>query len=263
MIFKHTVPIFYSSHVPSSLAYYTEVLGFEDKWGWGDPPTFGGVSKNSVEIFFCEKGQGNPGTWCSIMVDDIDEYYKSIKTKGAKILSTPETMEWGIREMLVQDPDGHIIRFGSAAAVQREQHSSPLPASVKVSGRMPGTAEINRLAISVGWSSPDNKDIPEKLSPAVVFAAVAEDTNTGEMIGCGFLLSDNTGFYYVRNVMVHPAWQNKHIGTALMQELTNWLQANAPDKSSVYLHTGPNLSNFYKQFGFREAYGMFRSIRKG
>jgi hypothetical protein len=29
-----------------------------------------------------------------------------------KIVSQPQDKEWYMREMLVQDPDGHIIRFG-------------------------------------------------------------------------------------------------------------------------------------------------------
>ena len=112
MKFDKTIPILYSSNVAKSLAYYINILGFEDKWGWEDPPTFGGVSRDGVEIFFCEKGQGNPGTWISVFMDNVDEYYETIKAKGANILCPPETMEWNVREMLVEDPDGHKIRFG-------------------------------------------------------------------------------------------------------------------------------------------------------
>ena len=65
-----------------------------------------------MEIFFCLDGQGSPGTWFAIIVDDVDAYYNIIKEKGAKILSKPESKEWNMREMLVEDPDGHIIRFG-------------------------------------------------------------------------------------------------------------------------------------------------------
>ncbi|MGO8055796.1 glyoxalase superfamily protein, partial [Rhizobium leguminosarum] len=90
-----------------SLAYYVEVLGFESRWEWGNPTDFGGVSKNSVEIYFCLKAMGHPGTWLCLWVDDVDAYHDSIKAKGAKILSPPETMEWGMREMIVEDPDGH------------------------------------------------------------------------------------------------------------------------------------------------------------
>lgn len=111
MKFEKSNPILYSKDVVKSLAYYTDVLGFEDSWKWGEPTDFGGISKDGVEIFFCLNGQGSPGTWLAIIVEDVDAYYNIIKDKGAKILSAPESMEWNMREMLVEDPDGHKIRF--------------------------------------------------------------------------------------------------------------------------------------------------------
>ncbi|HEY6974914.1 MAG TPA: VOC family protein [Chitinophagaceae bacterium] len=112
MKFEKSVTILYSEDVTRSVAYYMEKLGFDEKWEWDSPPTFGGVVKDDVEIFFCRKAQGNPGTWLCVVVDNVDEYYESIKDKGAKIVALPESKEWNMREMLVEDLDGHIIRFG-------------------------------------------------------------------------------------------------------------------------------------------------------
>lgn len=112
MSFIKTNPILYSTDVKRSLKFYTEVLGFKDSWEWGNPVDFGGISRDNVEIFFCLKDQGHPGTWLALLVDNVDEYYNSIKDKGAKIISPPTSYEWNMREMTVQDPDGHIIRFG-------------------------------------------------------------------------------------------------------------------------------------------------------
>ncbi len=112
MKFEKSIPILYSKDVSKSIVFYTDKLGFDEKWEWDDPPTFGGVSKGEVEIFFSEKGQGNPGTWLFIVVDDVDEYYEGIKTNGAKIVAPPNNREWNMRELVVEDPDGHIIRFG-------------------------------------------------------------------------------------------------------------------------------------------------------
>ncbi|MES2417459.1 MAG: glyoxalase superfamily protein [Bacteroidota bacterium] len=106
------IPILYSEDIKRSIAYYIEVLGFEEKWEWQDPPTFGGVDWGHIRIFFCKDDQGNPGTWLTIHLENIDEYYEVIKTRGAKILSPPEDKPWLMREMLVGDPDGHVIRFG-------------------------------------------------------------------------------------------------------------------------------------------------------
>jgi len=113
MKFESIVPILYSADVARSISYYMNELAFDNKWEWGHPTTFGGVNKGCVRIFFCLKDQGNPGTWLAINMDNVDEYYEIIKVRGAKILSPPCDKEWYMREMLVEDPDGHIIRFGN------------------------------------------------------------------------------------------------------------------------------------------------------
>jgi hypothetical protein len=112
MKFRKAVPILYASDVSKSISYFIDQLKFENKWEWDSPSTFGGVYRDDVEVFFCKTDQGNPRTWIAVMVDNVDDYYESIKTTGAKILSKPATKEWNMREMLVECPDGHIIRFG-------------------------------------------------------------------------------------------------------------------------------------------------------
>jgi uncharacterized glyoxalase superfamily protein PhnB len=42
----------------------------------------------------------------------VDEYYEIINNRGAKIKRGPVSQEWNMREMYVEDPDGHILRFG-------------------------------------------------------------------------------------------------------------------------------------------------------
>lgn len=260
MSFQTTIPILYSGDVSRSIKYYTEVLGFDCKWEWENPPTFGGVSKDGVEIFFCEKGQGNPGTWISIMLDDVDEYYEAINAKGAIISSLPESMPWGIREMLVQDHDGHCIRFGHR--VSHNIGSTSFPDSLRIVERKPTPEEYKELYTAVGWDNiRQHADIAKILS-APVFSVVAEDKNTGKAIGCALLLGDNASFYYVKDVMVHPAWQHKNVGWELMNAIKNWLPLHAPENSLVGLYTGGNLAPFYKQFGFRHAYGMSMRVKK-
>lgn len=150
MVFHHSVPILYSSDVQKSIDYYTEVLGFDNKWTWDDPPTFGGVSKDRIELFFCKQGQGNPGTWIVIMVDDVDELYEQIKLKGAKIVSPPKSMEWNLREMLVEDPDQHVIRFGQSISFHKKK-STEFPSSIKLIERIPTVEEYQALITSVNW----------------------------------------------------------------------------------------------------------------
>jgi GNAT superfamily N-acetyltransferase/catechol 2,3-dioxygenase-like lactoylglutathione lyase family enzyme len=254
MMFRHSVPILFSSDVSKSIEYYTEVLGFDSKWEWEDPPTFGGVSKNSVEIFFCKNGQGRPGTWIAVMVDDVDEYYERIKLKGAKILFPPEDKEWHLREMLVQDPDEHVLRFGQHVTPHKKK-STIFPATIKIIERLPTSEEYNSLAKSVGWNVQNDLQV-EMILKSPVYALVAEDSGTGNVVGCVLLLSDNASFYYIKDVMVHPDFQAKQIGSSLMGKLNEWIETNAPSEALVGLYTGPNLTSFYGRFGFRESFGM-------
>jgi uncharacterized glyoxalase superfamily protein PhnB/GNAT superfamily N-acetyltransferase len=258
MIFHHSTPILFSSDIRKSIAYYTEILGFDSKWEWGDPPTFGGVNKDVVNLFFCKECQGHPGTWIAVMVDNVDELHERIKAKGGKVLSPPEDKEWGLREMLVEDPDGHIIRFGHGVTHGRKK-SSELPPSIKITGRIPTVEEFQSLVKAVGWNVKNNEQV-ELVLRAPVFGAVAEDGETGRVVGCVLLLGDNASFYYIKDMMVHPDFQSKQIGSALMKKLNEWIENNVPDDVLIGLYTGQNLAPFYKQFGFSEAFGMCRRI---
>ncbi len=112
MKFKKSITILYSADIRRSIAYYTERLGFEQQWEWDDPPSFAGVEKDEVEVFFSKVTGAIPEIWFCIVVDNIDDYYNSMKDKGADIRSLPETKPWGMREMIIRDPDGHMIRIG-------------------------------------------------------------------------------------------------------------------------------------------------------
>ena len=47
----------------------------------------------------------------SIFMEDVDDYFERLTKTGASVLSAPEDMPWGCREMLVADPNQHVIRF--------------------------------------------------------------------------------------------------------------------------------------------------------
>lgn len=112
MKIESVIPILYSDDVLRSIRFYTEVLGFDDHWTWDDPATFGRVNNGDITIFFCKGDQGHKGTWLALNVDNVDEFYEMIKDKEVEISGPPETKPWSMREMLVKDPDGHILRVG-------------------------------------------------------------------------------------------------------------------------------------------------------
>lgn len=260
MVFRHSVPILYSSDVRRSIQYYTDVFGFDHSWEWDEPPTFGGVSKDLVEIFFCKEYQGNPGTWIAVMVNAVDELYERILSKGGKVLSAPDDKEWGLREMLAEDPDKHIIRFGQHRPSPHKK-SAGLPDNIRIVERLPSIEEFDVLVKAVGWNE-QPRERTETLLKAPLYSVVAEDAGTNTAVGCVLLLGDDASFYYIKDMMVHCDYQRKHVGTALMNKLNEWIEANGKPGALVGLYTGENLAPFYRQFGFRESFGMSKRIGK-
>jgi predicted enzyme related to lactoylglutathione lyase len=109
----------------ASIDYYVNRLGFEKKWDWGEPPVFGCVARARAVIFLCQGGQGQPGTWMSIFLDDVDALHEEYKASGAIIVEPPMNFPWEHREMLVGDPDGHRLRMtGNPTGPPDEGHQN-------------------------------------------------------------------------------------------------------------------------------------------
>lgn len=123
--FGGLVPILSVRSVPASIEHYTRVLGFRMDWDWGKPATFASVSRDSARIFLCQGVQGHAGTWLSIFVDDVDHVHREYVASGATIRQPPTNFPWGMREMNVEDPDGHRLRIGSGTDQPSDNVSLP------------------------------------------------------------------------------------------------------------------------------------------
>lgn len=51
------------------------------------------------------------GIFLYISVEDVDEFYKYLLSKGLKPLSGPRDWPWGNREFILRDPDGYKLVF--------------------------------------------------------------------------------------------------------------------------------------------------------
>ena len=55
------------------------------------------------------------GIYTYVEVDDVDEYFQSLKQSGITPRTEPKTWPWGKREFVVKDPDGYKLVFYSPA----------------------------------------------------------------------------------------------------------------------------------------------------
>jgi hypothetical protein len=105
-------PILCVASLPTSIRYYVEVLGFAVDWGGEAGSGMASVSRNGHSIMLCQADQGQPGTWIWIGVEDIEPLFEQYLSKQAKFRQTPINRPWAY-EMQIEDPDGHVLRFGS------------------------------------------------------------------------------------------------------------------------------------------------------
>jgi len=108
---ENITPILSVKDMTVSRSFYKNILGFEEAdWGTDD---FTSISRDKSGIYLCKGGQGNPGTWIWIGFDgDIFQLYNELKAKGVTIRQPPVNYSWAL-EMHIEDPDGHVIRFGT------------------------------------------------------------------------------------------------------------------------------------------------------
>ena len=105
-----SAPILRVADMSVSVRYYVEVLGFENA-DWGNE-WFTHVKRDQAGIYLCREAQGQPGTWVWIGVEDVAPLYEEYRASGAKFRHPPRNFPWAY-EMKVEDPDGHVLRFGS------------------------------------------------------------------------------------------------------------------------------------------------------
>jgi uncharacterized glyoxalase superfamily protein PhnB len=129
---RRLVPILNVSDIRESFSWF-EKLGWKKGWDWGDPPCFGGVRSGECEIFLCENAQGgrgrsdvrmtfgpegnetgDKGVWMSVWIEDVDALYQHCAAQELEVAWPPTDMPWGVREMHVRHPDGHVFRFSQA-----------------------------------------------------------------------------------------------------------------------------------------------------
>ena len=154
----------------------------------------------------------------------------------------------------MEDINGYYVHF-SAPAGDKPINPKSSAENVRLVLRKPTASAYNKVMSSIGWETL-NENVVE---PPGIGGVVALDSGDNA-IGCVLLLGDDAGFYYIKDLVVDPAWQRKRIGTEMMHMLMDWLRTNAPNNATVGLFCGDHLATFYKQFGFMQATGMYQQI---
>lgn len=115
--------------------------------------------------------------------------------------------------------------------------------------KIPTVNEYNYLTKSVDWGTRNNYIIDEALKNTLYSICVYDDER---IIGFGRIIGDKTIFLYIQDVMVVPNYQNKKIGTNIMNKLIEQINEYKKINPNIrtYLGASKGKELFYEKFGF-------------
>lgn len=110
-------------------------------------------------------------------------------------------------------------------------------------------AEFNLLYDSVGWGAYDKKITKKAMENTCYSVSIYDDK---KIIGYGILIGDGICFMYIQDVMVIPEYQNRKIGTLIMEKLISKINKMQERNSDMrtYLGASKGKEKFYEKFGF-------------
>src|SRR5215471_7286393 len=105
------IPILPVGDIKASLDYYVKVLGFAKADWVTDYSDFAMVLRDGFAIYLSAEAKPLSKAKVWIGADDIEPIYEEYTARGAKVVRAPTNYSWAY-EMVVEDPDGHVLRIG-------------------------------------------------------------------------------------------------------------------------------------------------------
>ncbi len=109
--------------------------------------------------------------------------------------------------------------------------------------------ELEELCDAVGWSRRPLRKVKKAIQHSFLVVTMWEQQGARKrLIGFSRATSDHAFNATIWDVVVHPSFQGRGLGKALMAQLIKKLRSE--DISNVTLFADPHVVNFYKNLGF-------------
>ena len=118
--FNRAEPQLLVTDLARSLSFFTEKLGFETQFSYGEPPFYAQVARGAAHLNLrcVPEPLADPSLArregylaASICVDSIKELFLEYQANGVEFAQHLRTEPWGARTFIVADPDGNLILF--------------------------------------------------------------------------------------------------------------------------------------------------------
>jgi uncharacterized glyoxalase superfamily protein PhnB len=141
--------------IPVAIDFYTQKLGFQVAFTWGDPPTFAGIKLGNVELFLAEGAPcpTSEGAIAYFQLGDADPLYEYHVANGVEIVEKIGDRPYGIRDYTVRDPYGYTLVFGHhlhnvGDPIKIQRVDVPLRLEKRLAALVQDLARHNRMSLS-------------------------------------------------------------------------------------------------------------------
>lgn len=116
----------------------------------------------------------------------------------------------------------------------------------------PEVGEFMRLRALMGWGEITEQQATLSLERSLECAVIY---NAGQLVAMGRVIGDGALFFYLQDIVVHPNYQHRGLGSAVMHSLEQYLQREAKAGATVALLAAQGREEFYEQFGYQRRTG--------
>ena len=129
--FSSAVPVIATSDVLGTVRYFEQTLGFKQQWIWGDPPVYSGVRAGGALLYVTHDPElastireRRLAPDIFLWVSDIDSVYAHHRATRADITEELAARPWGIRQYVVREPNGYLLKVAESQEEVEDQEGS-------------------------------------------------------------------------------------------------------------------------------------------
>jgi hypothetical protein len=200
------IPLLPCRSIDDQIAFY-EALGFEVTYRQKAPNVYASVQRGAIELhFYVMKGYEPADSYstCYVLVSDVDRLYTDFRaglkrslgrvpSRGIPRIGALKDMSYGVRQFLMTDPGGNIIRIGQPLAEADDAEARPTSrlakaldaANLLMYSRVDPetTARVIDAAMADEPDAPDILVVQAKILRAEAAHALGDDALAAALLG--------------------------------------------------------------------------------
>lgn len=115
--------------------------------------------------------------------------------------------------------------------------------------KSPSVDEFSNLRNKIGWDQVDFDVAKNSLDNSLFHVTIRDKS---KVIGMGRVVGDGSMYFYIQDVVVDPTYQNTGIGSALMEQIEQYLSIAAKKGSTIGLLAAKGKEAFYARYGYTQ-----------